>query len=74
MRGSKKPETPALKGHQIYRNYLRPHEGLNGKTPAGVCGIEIKGDNKWITVIQNARNMHNHNIERDKQWVIQNLQ
>jgi len=28
--------------------------GLKGKTPAEACGIEIKGDNKWITVIQNA--------------------
>jgi len=24
------------------------------KTPAEACGIEIKGDKKWITVIQNA--------------------
>lgn len=23
-------------------------------TPSEVCGIEIKGDNKWITLIQNA--------------------
>jgi len=28
--------------------------GLDGKTPAEKCGIEIKGDNKWITLIQNA--------------------
>lgn len=28
--------------------------GLDGKTPAEACGIEIKGDNKWITVIGNA--------------------
>lgn len=24
------------------------------KTPAEKCGIEIKGDNKWMTLIQNA--------------------
>ena len=24
------------------------------KTPAEKCGIEINGDNKWITLIQNA--------------------
>lgn len=29
--------------------------GLNGKTPAEACGVEIEGDNKWITVIQNAK-------------------
>jgi hypothetical protein len=27
---------------------------LDGKTPADKCGIEIQGDNKWITLIQNA--------------------
>ncbi len=33
---------------------IREHEGLNGKTPSEACGIEIKGKNKWITLIQNA--------------------
>lgn len=28
--------------------------GLNGKTPAEACGIEIKGADKWKTIIQNA--------------------
>ena len=54
MRGLKKNDTPILQGVQIYHNYVRPHEGLNGKTPADACGIEIKGDNKWLTLIQNA--------------------
>jgi len=27
---------------------------LDGKTPAEVAGIEIKGENKWLTLIQNA--------------------
>ena len=34
--------------------YIRPHEGLNGKTPAEACGITVEGDNKWMTLIQNA--------------------
>lgn len=54
MRGIKKEDTPILKGYQIFHNYLRPHEGLGGKTPADKCGIEVKGENKWITLIQNA--------------------
>jgi transposase-like protein len=54
MRGLKKKDTSLLKGYQIYHNYIRPHEGLNGKTPADACGIEIKGENKWKTLIQNA--------------------
>jgi putative transposase len=54
MRGLKKMETPILKGYQLFHNYIRPHEGLNGRTPAEACGINIQGDNKWLTLIQNA--------------------
>jgi len=27
---------------------------LNGQTPADRCGIKIEGNNKWLTLIQNA--------------------
>jgi putative transposase len=54
MRGLKTTNTPILTGYQIFHNYIRPHEGLDGKTPAEACGIKIEGDNKWITLIQNA--------------------
>ncbi len=27
---------------------------LNGKTPAEAAGIKTKGENKWLTLIQNA--------------------
>lgn len=54
MRGLKKTDTPILTGYQIFHNYIRPHESLNGKTPSEVCGIKIEGKNKWLTLIQNA--------------------
>jgi hypothetical protein len=54
MRGLEKSDTPILTGYQIYHNFIRPHEGLNGKTPAEVAGIDIQGENKWMTMIQNA--------------------
>jgi transposase-like protein len=54
MRGLKKKDTAILKGYQIYHNYVRPHEALNGKTPADLCGIEVRGKNRWMTLIQNA--------------------
>jgi transposase-like protein/predicted RNA-binding Zn-ribbon protein involved in translation (DUF1610 family) len=54
MRGLKIKETPILQGMQVYHNFIRPHGGLEGKTPAEACGIELKGENKWITLIQNA--------------------
>lgn len=55
MRGLKKENTPILRGYQIYHNYLRPHEGLKGKTPAEACGIKIEGQDKWRTIIENAK-------------------
>jgi len=55
MRGLKKDETPILAGYQIFHNYIRPHEGLEGRTPSEACGIKVEGKNKWITLIQNAR-------------------
>lgn len=54
MRGLKRADTPILTGYQIYHNYLRLHEGLNGKTPAEACGIKVEGENKWVTLIQNG--------------------
>jgi len=54
MRGLKKKDTAILKGYQVFHNYIRPHEALDGKTPAELAGIKIEGENKWITLIQNA--------------------
>jgi len=28
---------------------------LDGKTPAEACGIEVRGQDKWKTLIQNAK-------------------
>lgn len=39
MRGLKKQNTKILTGYQIFHNYLRPHEGLEGKTPAEHQGL-----------------------------------
>jgi putative transposase len=54
MRGLKNSDTPILKGVQLYHNFIRPHEGLNGATPAEKAGMTIEGENKGLTLIQNA--------------------
>ena len=54
MRGVKKSDSPIFDGYQIYHNYIRPHMGLDEKTPSEMCGIKIEGNNKWLTLIQNA--------------------
>ena len=53
-RGIKKEDSAILTGLQLYHNYIRPHLGLNGKTPAEVAGIDIEGDNKILTIIRAA--------------------
>lgn len=63
MRGLKTKETPILTGYQIFHNYIRPHEGLEGKTPSELCGITVQGNNKWLTLIQNASQQTKSNRE-----------
>ena len=60
MRGLKEEDTPILTGYQIFHNYIRPHEALDGKTPAEACGIKIKGRNTWLTLIQNESHKYGH--------------
>jgi hypothetical protein len=52
--GVKKEDSPLIEGYQIYHNYIRPHMALDNRTPAEAAGIEIQGDNKWVSLIQNG--------------------
>jgi putative transposase len=61
MRGLKKEDTPILTGYQLYHNYIREHDALDGKTPAELAGIKIEGKNKWQTIIQNASSSYRNN-------------
>jgi putative transposase len=63
MRGLKNVDSPILKGYQIFHNYIREHEGLDGKTPAEAAGITVEGRNKWLTIIQNASHVQTLNRE-----------
>lgn len=54
VRGVKKDDSPLITGLQIYHNYVRPHMALDGRTPADLAGITVLGDDKWLTLIQNA--------------------
>jgi hypothetical protein len=48
-------DSPILTGYQLFHNYIRTHQGLDGLTPADKVGIKVEGENKWITLIQNAK-------------------
>ena len=54
MRGLKTDETPIIEGHRLFYNFIKPHEGLNGKTPSEEAGITIEGDNKWVTLMKKS--------------------
>ena len=54
MRSLKKADSSILSGYQLFHNYIRPHMALEGKTPAEAAGIEINGENRRLTIIQNA--------------------
>jgi transposase-like protein len=63
VRGVKKPESPLIEGYQIYHNYVRPHMALENHTPADLAGIEVQGENKWLTLIQNASRVPKSNTK-----------
>ena len=53
LRGPKKEDTPITKGFQIYYNFIRPHQALNGKTPAEKADINLNLDkNRWLSLLQ----------------------
>lgn len=47
-------DTPIVDGHRLYYNFMRPHQGLNGKTPSEEAGITIEGDNRWLTLMKKS--------------------
>jgi len=56
MRALRTLESAPLDGQRVYYNHIRPHQGLNGKTPAQAAGLELDlGEKKWLTLIQNAK-------------------
>jgi hypothetical protein len=54
MRGLEQKDSPILTGYPLFHNYIRPHKGLNLRTPAEAAGIKVQGKDKWLTIIQNA--------------------
>jgi putative transposase len=54
QRGLKSIKTPFANGHQLYSNFIKSHEALNGKTPSEEAGITIEGKDKWLALIHKA--------------------
>lgn len=44
-----------FKGHQLYYNFIRPHQALNNYTPAHFANIYLDlGDKKWEKLIMQS--------------------
>jgi len=59
MRGLKTKRTAQIfhNGVKDYYNFIRPHQGLDGKTPSEVVGLEMKfGRNRWLSLLRLAMN------------------
>ena len=52
---------------RVFHKFIKPHMGLNGRTPAEAAGIKIQGDNKWRTLIENASHVQRINRENGVQ-------
>ena len=53
-RGIKKEGSLIFRIAVIHHNYIRPRGGIGGRTPAEVAGIDIRGADRWQTLIQTA--------------------
>ncbi len=48
MRTLEKCDAPSFSGMQIFNNYVRLHEALEGLDSRGSCGIEIQGEKRVV--------------------------
>jgi len=41
-------------GQRIHYNFVKPHQALEGQTPAERAGVGIQGENKWLNLLKNT--------------------
>lgn len=74
MRGLKKTYSAnaILSGWFVYYNFLRPHETLDGVTPAEVCGIKFNftHENGWFDLIDRSIKKNYEGIELPENYDI----
>ena len=51
QRGWKQMKTPIAEGQRIQYNFIKPHQALEGQTPARKVRIEAKMKNKWMELL-----------------------
>jgi hypothetical protein len=51
QRGWKTYKTKIAEGQRIHYDFVKPHQALEGKTPANAVGLDIKG---WKKLLEKA--------------------
>lgn len=65
LRGMKTDDTPIREGFDIYYNFIRPHMGLNGKTPSEEANIKLNLDqNRWLSLLKESLHHHQGNTTK----------
>jgi len=60
QRGLKTEYSMFTQGHQLYYNFIRPHESLYGFTPADAANINLcLGDKKWENLLKQSMKYYN---------------
>lgn len=52
MGGIMVDDTPIILINQTYYNFVGPHMGLDGMTPAEVAGIRMNEIDKWVCLLK----------------------
>jgi Integrase core domain. len=52
QRGWKSKKTLIAEGQRIHYNFVKPHEALQGQTPADKVGVGLKSKNKWAELLK----------------------
>ena len=54
QRGWKSFESAIPEGQRIHYNFVKPHQALEGQTPAQRAGIGINSKNKWLELLEKS--------------------
>ena len=54
QRGWKNPASKIAEGQRIHYNVVKPHQALDGQTPAQFARIGVEG-NKWLSLMSRPR-------------------
>jgi len=66
MRAVKNKDTPIIEGYRLYYNFIKPHESLNGYTPAEVANIYLNlGDKKWEKLLMQSIRCKNGEVDSE---------